>query len=258
MVFRFVLMRLSCFAGWTFFFIKTIIMAWKNLWQDLLDFFYPPLCPACNCDLRPAGLMTCLRCFSELPWFSNCDLKDNPITDRLAGRLPVSDAFALLYFIKEGLSQQLIHQIKYKGDRATALAVGQWLGHQLARDLNAACSWDIIVPVPLHKRKFYRRGFNQSEVFGAGLAKELGIPMAADVLRRLKGGQSQATQGQESRFATVFENFELQRPELIRGQRVLLVDDVLTTGATLESCGQLLLQHGAAALSLGVIAVTQI
>ena len=258
MVFRFVLMRLSCFAGWTFFFIKTIIMAWKTLWQDVLDLIYPPLCPACNHDLRPAGLMTCLRCFSQLPWFSNCDLKDNPITDRLAGRLLLSDGFALLYFVKEGLSQQLIHQIKYKGDRTTALTVGQWLGQQLVKDLKTACPWDIIVPVPLHKRKLRRRGFNQSEVFGAGLAEVLGIPLAADVLHRPRAGQSQASQGQESRFATVFQTFELQRPELIRGKHVLLVDDVLTTGATLESCGHLLQQHGAAALSLGVIAVTQI
>ena len=256
MVFRFVLMRLSCFAGWTFFFIKTQpSMALKNLWEDVLDLIFPPLCPACTEKLRSGQLITCLDCFDQLPWFSNHNTRDNPITDRMAGRLLISDAIALLYFIKEGLSQRLIHQIKYNGDKHTAFAVGKLLAHQM---MEKAPSWDLIVPVPLHKSKLYQRGFNQSEVFGAGLAEGFHLPLFPHVLHRSKKGQTQAAQGQESRFATVFQNFEIRQPEVIQNKHILLVDDVLTTGATLESCGSILLQQGARSVSLAVMAVTPV
>ncbi len=168
----------------------------------------------------------------------------------------INNAFSLFYFIKTGLAQNIIHNIKYKGDKQAAFNLGVMLGNKILLRHPAPLPWELMVPVPLHPGKFEKRGYNQSEVFGQGLSAALGIPMASNVLRRKTTGKSQASRSKDDRFASIFQAFELVNPTPIQNRHVLLIDDVLTTGATLESCGQLLLQNGAAKLSLGLMAVT--
>lgn len=227
----------------------------QNLLQDLIKLAFPQLCPACSARLRAPGLITCLNCFHQLPFFSNHNLYDNEIMDRMAGRVPVFSSFALLYFIKTGLSQQIIHNIKYKGDKWPAMELGKLLGTQLVSSGSPLPDWDLICPVPLHPGKLKLRGYNQSAVFAKGLSESLQIPMVPDILRRTRKGESQASQGREDRLTSIFRAFTANRKEEIKDRHILLADDVLTTGATLESCSNILLQHGAKKVSLGLIAV---
>lgn len=230
-------------------------MGSSHLLQDLVNLLFPKLCPACSTRLRTPGLITCIHCYHRLPFFSNHNIYDNEIMDRMAGRVPVSSAFALLYFIKTGLSQQIIHNIKYKGDKWPAQELGSLLGIRLKSSGLALPDWDCIVPVPLHPSKLRLRAYNQSAVFAAGLSESLGIPVITNALRRTSKGESQASQGREDRLTNIFRAFEANQQDQIKGKHILLADDVLTTGATLESCSGILLQHGAKKVSLGLIAV---
>ncbi|MBR9919810.1 MAG: ComF family protein [Bacteroidetes bacterium] len=227
-----------------------------NLWRDLLDLFFPHLCLVCGHRRPMSEEPICLACLGRFPETNFHLHPENALTEIFWGRLPLQAGAAAYYFRKDGLIQQLIHQLKYKGRKELGVFVGERFGKQL-RDVPIYHEIDYIIPVPLHPRKRRQRGYNQSTQFGLGLAKGMEISCLDDCLLRREYTQTQTRKGRWARFQNVSEAFQLHRPERIEGKHLLLVDDVLTTGATLEACGLKLLEIADVRLSLATIALAR-
>lgn len=208
--------------------------------QDLAHLFYPELCAACEEQLLQQEKHICLNCRLDLPKTGFHTLRNNPIEHIFWGRVPLQNAAAFLYFQKDNKVQQLMHQIKYKGRKEVAEILGKWYGQDLKTN-TAIAGADYIIPVPLHSSKLKKRGYNQSEWFARGLSASTGIPMNTHSLVRIKKSETQTKKSRFMRWENVAEIFEVTDPAALQGKHIILVDDVVTTGATLESCAQTLL-----------------
>ncbi|MBC8084982.1 MAG: ComF family protein [Hymenobacter sp.] len=221
--------------------------------SDFVGLVFPRVCLACAEPLGRGEEHVCTGCRAQLPYtdYHLLPPADNPLARRFWGRVPVCHALSYLRFLRRGRVQYLLHQLKYKGQRDVGLALGRWYGHELARH---AFRFDLILPVPLHPRKLASRGYNQSDPFAEGLADSLHTPWQATGLRRVEHTTSQTRKNRLERWQNVAEVFEVTAPAAIHGKHVLVVDDVLTTGATLEACAAVLLAAGAAKVSIATIA----
>ena len=182
--------------------------------------------------------------------------RDNPFYQKFSGRIPVKFVMTLFKFVKRGKVQHLLHALKYKNQPEIGVQLGRVYGADLLQE-KYKDQFDVIVPVPLHPSKRKKRGYNQSEEFGNGLSEMLEIPCTEKFLKRTKATTTQTRKTKLSRWENVSEVFEVCAREELKGKRVLLVDDVVTTGATLEACGQQLLDAGCGDVSIACIAATQ-
>ncbi len=194
----------------------------------------------------------CVRCQQQLPKTNFHLHQENEFTHRFWGRLDLFAGASLFRFTKKGKVQHLIHELKYKGKTNVGVELGIYYGHQLLesplfRDI------DCIVPVPLHPRKLHKRGFNQSDLFAKGLSQSMGIPHYPDGLKRRVYTETQTKKSRAERLANVLDAFEVYKPGRMQGKHILLVDDVITTGATLEACGVKLLEIPGVKLSMATI-----
>ena len=226
--------------------------AWWNAFSHLL---YPELCVACGNSL-PSSVQQCFcfRCRTQITLTDFHLTKENEMTERLWGRLHLESAAALYFFVKKSPVQWALHHLKYSNQPE----IGKRMGRLLGRDLYRSSHFqqiDAIVPVPLHPAKERRRGYNQSMAFAIGLAEAMQVPIWGNVLARRQFTASQTHKHRVERFQSVGEVFEIDRPAAVEGKHILLVDDVLTTGATLESCGNLILQQPGSKISVATIAV---
>jgi ComF family protein len=180
---------------------------------------------------------------------------ENPVKKVFYGRVSVENATSLLIFKKKGSVQKLIHQLKYKGQQEIGSFLGAWLGAELAK-IPAYCEIDAVIPVPLHKLKLRSRGFNQVEGFGKELAEALKIPYLDQVLLKKSFSTTQTMKERLARWGNIEETFILARPQDIKNKHVLLVDDLITTGATLEACANTLKEAGGVKISIATMAVT--
>lgn len=224
--------------------------------RRLLDVALPRICPGCRRHRPPRGQWLCLSCEARLPLTDYHLYADNPVTERLWGRFPLESGAAMLLFRKDGIAQQLIHHLKYKGRRVVGYELGRRYGRLLGRS-PLFQGIEVIVPVPLHPRKEKLRGYNQAAVFGQGLAETMGVPLVADALLRQRYTETQTRKSQTERLRNVAGAFALHRPERLHDRHVLIVDDVLTTGATLESCATTLLQVPGLRVSVATIAMAR-
>ena len=224
------------------------------LGNDLLHLFFPVVCPACSTAGLPAGVKICLRCQANLPFTNFHLLKENPFTERFWGRLPIAHGAAMLTFSNWGRVQKLLHALKYKGRKDIGIYLGRVYGQMLAQ-APAYRETTLILPVPLHPRRLRTRGYNQSACFAQGLSETLGIPWSEKYLSRSAHTATQTRKSRIERFSNVEAAFRLQHGEALAGKQVLLVDDVLTTGATMEACGHLLMQVPDLRLNLATIAI---
>jgi len=227
----------------------------RPLLADLLALFFPRPCLACRAPLVAGEAHLCTPCRAALPYTDYHLLPParNPLARRFWGKLPVRHTLSYLRFQRHGRVQQLLHQLKYQGQAGVGRALGQLYGAELAA-AGLGPEFELIVPVPLHRRKLARRGYNQAEAFATGLAAALPCPSAAHALRRTAHTASQTRKGRAERWQNVATVFEVADPAAVAGRHILLVDDVLTTGATLEACGAALLAAGARAISIATIA----
>lgn len=210
--------------------------------HDLLMFFFPVNCLVCGKSLESPGEVLCLGCEYRMPVTGFKDDPDNPVSMLFWGRVPVECGTSLFRFEKGSAYQILLHELKYRGNRKSGFYLGRLLGHELKQTVFSTC--EMIIPVPLHKKRYRKRGYNQSELIGHGLSEVLGIPMATNVLVRSRQHDSQTSKGRLDRFENVSGNFSLSsNPPDISGMKILLVDDVVTTGATLEACCRELLKN---------------
>ena len=213
-----------------------------TIWTDILDLFYPQLCMVCSRTLVTSETHICTFCYDELPRTGFHFQKENPTEKILWGRVPMEQAGSFLFFNKNGMTQNLLHHIKYRGRKELA----QGLGRMYARELkNEQPDFrpDLIIPVPLHRRKENQRGYNQSLSFAEGLSEVLGVPLLPKAIKRKAHTATQTRKSRYRRWENVANVFSVEQPEALKGRHIAIVDDVITTGATLEACCRPLLEY---------------
>lgn len=224
-----------------------------QLAKDIFHLFFPKLCIVCSNSLLQSEYAVCRPCLNELPKTNFEQQPNNPIEQKFWGKIPLHHACAIYYFNKKSSLQKILHALKYKQDKEAGLILGQ----EVAKHLSA-CSWiqeiDYLMPVPLHPRKLKERGYNQSEVFAQGIHEVIQIPILRDVLLRHRHTGSQASLNLIQRMDNVKGAFELKNSSCVQDKHVLLIDDVMTTGATLEACALTLLQQPGVKISVLTIA----
>jgi len=232
--------------------IKSIQSWFSVLGDGLMHIAFPHVCEGCGTDILDTHHELCLQCSSNLPSTSFHLHSGNPIEKIFWGRMPVTHATAQYYFTKESLMQRLMHQVKYRGNKELGIYLGRMMGHQLIAS-NRFGFIDGLIPLPLHPLKERKRGFNQATILCQGIAEVLEKPVWKDVMIRRTSTESQTRKSRVERWQNMEGRFELVKPACIEGKHVLLVDDVITTGATLEACGQELLKTENVKLSIATL-----
>ena len=211
---------------------KITYMLWIN---DFISLVYPKICAACGNSLWVHEKVICTFCDFHLPKTNYHQISENPVSKLFQGRANIYSASAYLFFHKGSKVQQLVHQLKYKGRKDVGVYLGNSYGQVLLQS-PLFIEIDLIVPVPLHPKKLMKRGYNQSDQFGVGLSESMKIPMNNQVLIRCRSNETQTKKARFKRWENVDNIFMVKNPDALKGKKILLVDDVITTGATLESC----------------------
>jgi ComF family protein len=215
--------------------------------------FFPELCTGCNESLLGTEEILCTNCLSGLPTTDYAKHPtNNPVFERLLGRVKIKQAFAYLYFSKEGMVQNMLHKLKYHNRKDVGVRLGLVLAEALKKSEHSF-EYDVIIPVPLHETRLRRRGYNQSSCFAQGLSEGLNIPVDENIIERISITETQTRKSRIKRWENVKTVFHLKNEEAIRNKNILIVDDVMTTGATIESCAQVAV-NVAANVSVGFIA----
>ena len=220
----------------------------------MLNLFFPQVCEACSNVLVDNELVICTKCRHDLPvtnfHFENTDTVKNVVY----GRVKLEQATALLHFSKKGVVQQLLHNLKYRGHQNISGFFGKWLGAEL-KTVEAYNQIDVVVPVPLYKTKLRQRGYNQVEQFGRAIAKSLNADYNDTILIKTKSTKTKVFKGRLSRWNDDGAVFAISDNLSLKGKHILLVDDIITTGATVEACATELLKIDNIKLSLATMAI---
>ncbi len=225
------------------------------MFQDIINLFYPNICQICDAELYKNQKILCTNCVNELP-ITNFHLdNENPVKKVFYGRVPIENATSLLVFKKKSSVQKLIHRLKYRGHQEIGSYLGAWTGAELAKT-NSYQAIDLVIPVPLHKKKLRARGFNQVEEFGKEIASALNIPYIDDVLLKTSFSATQTLKTRLARWGNIEESFVMLNSEKIKDKHIMLVDDLITTGATLEACADVLLEVENVKISIVTMAFT--
>lgn len=227
-----------------------------KLISNLLSLFYPRLCPSCSTVLQQHEKMICLDCQLHLPETDFHEIDNTQLEDIFTGRVEVSKVASLFSYKKGNRIQKLLHSLKYNGQYELGVFLGEYYGKILARQSWIA-SVDMIFPIPLHPKKERQRGYNQSEAIAKGLSNSLGIPYHTDILVRDLHTGTQTRKSRFNRWENVKNVFSVQHPERMENCRILVCDDVLTTGATLEAAANVLRAKNAGEIFIVTLATTQ-
>jgi ComF family protein len=223
--------------------------------KDFVALLFPELCQACNSSLVGNEDLICTNCLYDLP-YTNFISDDNVITRQLEGRVKASLIYVMLYFSKGGTVQNLMHSLKYKNTPGIGNKLGALAGQQLAQ-MDLSKGFDMIIPVPLHPAKLRQRGYNQSTHFAQGLASVIHKPVVEHNLIRSRYTETQTNKSKYVRFDNMKDVFAVKQPSQLEGKHILLVDDIVTTGATLEACANQLLKISGVTLSVAAIAYVE-
>ncbi|MBW7935958.1 MAG: ComF family protein [Flavobacteriales bacterium] len=214
-----------------------------NVLPDIIKLIYPRTCVACGQKLVQGEEMICIPCRIQLPQTHFHLMPDNPVEKVFRGRAKV-DFAASLYFFQKGLRvQHILHAIKYKQNKKLAYFLGEYYGTQV-KDVLQKWQVDMFIPVPLHPAKLRQRGYNQSAEFAKGLTASTSIPTRTDLLTRTVYTETQTRKARFERWENVKDKFAVTNTGELTGKHIILVDDVITTGSTLESCAQVIQQMG--------------
>ena len=227
----------------------------KNLANDFLHIIYPHVCIGCGSDVLETEEIICSECFSQLPFTNYFMYEDNPVQHRFAGRLMVQHAGSTFHFTTKSVMQNIVFAVKYRGNRDAGIFLGKQTGKALLQT-----DWykdiDVIVPLPLNKRKLQQRGYNQAALIANGISQIIHKPLVDNVVLRKVYTETQTHKDRISRWESMQHVFMVNNAELLHNKHVLLVDDIITTGATLEACGQHLTALPGTKLSLATAACT--
>lgn len=229
----------------------------RTLLTDFTDLLFPTLCLGCSRSLGANEKILCAPCRINLPETGqHREPYDQNLLNKFAGKVPVKFLASFVYFTKGGIVQKLIHQIKYKGQKEAAKELAGWYGYQLKTESSLVDDVDMLVGVPLHKSRLNQRGYNQADWIAEGLSESLSIPMRTDVLIRKRFKSSQTRKNRMERWENVRTVFDVPDHREVAGKNIIIVDDVLTTGATIEACVAELLKAGCQSVGILTIAAT--
>lgn len=220
-----------------------------------MHLLYPQICFGCGTDQVEKNMPLCPKCIQDLPTTDFFSINENPIEKIFWGRAAIQHAGALLFFTKDSLVQTLITELKYHHNKKVGILFGKLMGEAIAVEEKFK-QIDLIIPIPISASKINTRGFNQSEVIAIGMQQVWHRPMLNDVLIKKSWSNSQTKKSRKARLQQLPDLFFLQKPTNIEGKHILLVDDVLTTGATLEAAVASLMTGSPASVSIAVAAYT--
>jgi ComF family protein len=224
-----------------------------EVFRDFVSLIFPNYCLGCENSLVAGERLVCTRCMLHMPQTHYHLFEDNPLKSRLSNRIPIRYAMALYKFSKSGSVQRLLHALKYKNQPELGIMLGNLYASRLAQ-AHLDKVFDLIVPVPLHVSRKRKRGYNQSAKFAQGLSEKLEIPFSDDVLERKIKTDTQTRKAKLNRWQNMADVFSVKQVNAIENKNILLVDDVVTTGATLEVCGDCLIGANCSSLSVACIA----
>ena len=222
---------------------------------NLLNLFFPKVCLGCQNHLTDNELHICTTCRHQLPLTNFHFEKSNAVHKMMYGRIKLEEATALLHFSKKGIVQQLMHNLKYRGHEVVGEFLGEWLGEAL-KNSEAYKAVDVVVPVPLHKSRQKQRGYNQVDKFGKALAMALDADFNSSTLIKVSATKTQVFKDRLKRSSAIEANFTISEKESLKHKHILLVDDIITTGATIEACANALFEIEGLKLSLATMAIT--
>lgn len=226
----------------------------KLLAESILNLLYPELCLVCGNSLVSGEKAICLHCENTLPRTRFHDDKNNIVSQLFWGRAEIHTATSFLFFRRKGIVQQLMHQFKYKGEKEVGSYLAKLFGQELSQ-VSHYSGIDCILPIPLHPNKEKKRGYNQAAIIARGLADEMRVPARTDLLLRADETSTQTKKSRYDRWENVSSAFKINPEKSFPFQHVLLVDDVITTGATIEACAQRILQDTDAKVSVATLAL---
>lgn len=207
--------------------------------EPIITLVFPNTCVVCQCELHRLSGEICAVCLEELPFTSYEKFSNETDLDKLFwGRIEVEKTFSMLFYEKKSSVQKILHAIKYENKKSLGFAMGKLMGERLKSDLAIDC----LIPIPLHEKKKFKRGYNQSEVIANGISQESKIQVNLEVLKRGINSESQTKKSIFARWDNVETAFYINQDELKKFVHVALIDDVITTGATIESCVRLIKQ----------------
>jgi len=224
----------------------------SDIFEGFAGLFWPNVCVCCSTGLMRGEGYICNHCMCDLPATNFYREADNPVAQIFWGRANIEHATANYFFRKGNRVQKIVYQIKYRGQKEMGVMFGREMGKSL-RDSSFGDT-DIIVPVPLHPKKLRKRGYNQSEWIARGVAEALDKPMDTKTLVRRYFTDSQTRKKNYDRWENVNYGFELTNSDTFAGRHILIIDDVITTGATLEACIQAVLSATEARISVATLA----
>jgi ComF family protein len=224
----------------------------KSILKEFSHLFFPNYCPVCNNKLLPSEEGVCLQCLHKLPKTNNFNEPDNLAETLLAGRFPFERVATFCVYSKQGVLQPLIHQLKYNNKKEIGILLGKLFGKDLlgSEFINPI---DFIVPVPLHPKKQKERGYNQAEIIANGLSEVTAIPVSIGNLVRSIFNPTQTKRTKTQRWENVKDIFDVLQPQLYADKHILLVDDIITTGSTLEACAHALLKSPDVKISIATL-----
>ncbi|MEJ7912702.1 MAG: ComF family protein [Chitinophagaceae bacterium] len=232
---------------------KPPFMTWlPDLKEALLHFVFPHTCAGCGTDVLNKEHQLCLSCLSALPETKFCLHQDNPVEKIFWGRIALAHATAQYYYTKESLMQRLMHRFKYRGEEE----LGTYLGTLMGQSLAATDRFDLVdalIPLPLHPSKERKRGYNQAAILCNGIAAVIEKPVWTKIIHRQQPTETQTKKSRTERWENIKGKFQLLDAAALKGKHVLLVDDVLTTGATLEACTAVLLEAADVQVSIATL-----
>lgn len=215
-----------------------MVLRWISNFFNLL---YPRICQLCGQPLLQSETVICTSCVMQLPYTNYWKYEDNPVAQKFWGQVEVNNACSLLYYRKGTKVRKLIHHLKYKGNTKIGYKLGYLLGIYLKEQVSYA-DVSFVVPVPLHPKRLKKRGYNQSDFIADGVAAAMGVEKYSRLVERRIFTQTQTRKNRIERFQNVRSIFVVNKPATIEGKHILLVDDVITTGATIESCAAEILE----------------
>lgn len=222
----------------------------------VLHLFFPKICITCNTQLLTYEKLICTQCRHDLPIICYKNFKDNKIKNAFLGRIPIEKAISFLFYRREGKTKKLIHSLKYKGNQEVGSFIGDWFG-SILKESNEFNDINHIIPVPLHRKKLKKRGYNQLTTFGQSLSKQLHSNYTPNLLIRTSVSKTQTFKQRFERFSNNETKFNLVDIAVFMNKHVLLIDDVITTGATLEACCNELLKTKNIKISIVTMAYTE-
>ena len=218
----------------------------KRIFRKILDFLFPDSCILCELELNQCEEFICSSCYVLLNPFEP-DIYESH--KKFLGKINIKDISAMYIYSKDSYVQNIMHSIKYKGNSKLAVILGEEYASK-----NTLKGIDLITPVPLHSKRFRKRGYNQSMEWAKGISDKSGI-LALEVLKRTKETKTQTKQSRFERWKNVEDSFSIMEPDQIKGKTILLVDDVITTGSTIEACANELIKHGAREVKVAAIGI---